>query len=839
MKNQPDSPSSSPTNLPRLVGDDSDEDKPLLESESDIIEDNADDLGERTVPDSYYEVTGPAWQGYLFASVIVLAILFGTGRETWSRGMIALSLGLLMIFFAPQRKLPRPALACLGGAILAPLLAFFPTTWLFELPAWRQTLEQDWGVTLSHTLTPQAWVTFEAWLFFFLCLVWLGWCLTRGFSPEQRRAMVHTLALGGILLSILSILEGSEWVRIPWWPRNRIDWGHGFGPFANRNHISSFAAMTCVLCAAATHDAFRRKSNSAWLFIAGFIAPLTCIFMNSSRAGLVLLFLGMTLWLGTVAMRRGFLQKLAVSSSLIFIIATLLVMSGGNITKRLSEEGLATFASGQGRSTIFGECFKMILHSPWTGIGLGNFTDVFPQYARLNDPLNRYLHPESDLLWLLAEGGLLTLLPMLLLGIWISTSTGPWFGKKKRRKSGMQDRRLRNASAIAFSLGIIHGIADVPNHGLAYALLMSLLAGIAIRPRRLSEAASPPNRLLFRLCGIAILVLGAAWSAIALGHSAMPGASEAETLRSRANNLADSGSPAAALPFLNRATELRPMDFRSYYDRARIRLMLGQSQEAALADFSRARMLEPHIARLSYNEGVVWMDYNASYALNAWRETLRRWPGYNYWAMVQTSLLRPELREPLWTLATSIELKMEYLARVTSREEFTKCLQSILSQSQNLEGWESAQRENLFNLWSSRGDQASLIASLEANPKWRDSGWRVLAEHYARNSDFKRACETVVPYLPSIMRTSPGSSTDIPTLERALTFNPTDALRGIDLFQAQKTRGDIDGAIRTLEKVVLIPNAPSYVRQEIAALYVMKQDYRRAWEQLRETMQKR
>ena len=76
-------------------------------------------------------------------------------------------------------------------------------------------------------------------------------------------------------------------------------------------------------------------------------------------------------------------------------------------------------------------------------------------------------------------------------------------------------------------------------------------------------------------------------------------------------------------------------------------------------------------------------------------------------------------------------------------------------------------------------------------------------------------------------------------MERALLYNPTDARCGIDLFQAQKTHGDLDGALRTLEKVAAFPSAPTFVRQEIATLYMMKQDFRRAWESLREAMQKR
>ncbi len=844
MKNEPDQYEEPAPKMPLLAGDEADEmDVPA--SPDDVQEDDLEDDGS-TSKERSYEVPGPAWQGYVFAALPVLACMFGAGRESWSKALIALLLGLVLIFFAPKRKLPVIALFGLLGALLAPLLSFLPTTWLFHPPAWQTALVQDWDIHLSQCLTPQAGVTLEAWLFFAVCCAWLWWCLTRGFSDLQRRAMIHTLTCGGILLCVLSVLEACKFISIPWWPRNQVEWGEAFGPFANRNHISSLAAMVCVLCAAASYDAQRRKSRLWLLFLLGFIPPLTCIFMNSSRAGLVLLFLGMTTWLGTIAMRRGFFQKLAVSISLIFIISTLLVMSGGNVSKRLSEDGLADFATDHGRSGVFLECLKMTLDSPWTGIGLGNFEDVYPQFSTMPEPIMRHIHPESDLLWFLSEGGLLTLLPALLLLLWIFLSTGPWFGKKKKRKSGMHDRRLRNAAAIVFGLGAVHGLGDVPNHGLGYAILMALLAGIAIRPRRLPQSSEIPQRLACRLAGVALLALGSLWAAVALGHPVLPGASAAKALRDRAGNLSGAGSPAGALPLLDQAIQMRPMDFRFYYERARLRLYLGQPKADALLDFSRSRALDPAYALTSYSEGLFWLDFDPQYAVVGWRELLRRYPEraagrYNFYqSMLEYSVRYPELREPLWNLATTTPLKFDYLRTVQTRDEFDRCLRSLLAQPPpDLKALDPTQREALFTLWYQLGNQDALISALETNRKWRDDGWRILAEHYARSSDFQRACQTALPYLPSVVRTAPGTSTDIPSLERALLYNPTDARRAIDLFQAQKTQGDIDGALRTLEKVSAFPNAPTYVRQEIATLYMMKQDFRRAWENLREAMQKR
>ena len=72
---------------------------------------------------------------------------------------------------------------------------------------------------------------------------------------------------------------------------------------------------------------------------------------------------------------------------------------------------------------------------------------------------------------------------------------------------------------------------------------MALLAGIAIRPRRLPSASGMPQRLAFRLGGILLLVLGAAWTAIALGHPL--GMSGTRIVMTAAHALARSGGKRA------------------------------------------------------------------------------------------------------------------------------------------------------------------------------------------------------------------------------------------------------------------------------------------------------
>ena len=828
---------------PRLVAEDGSvpkEEAPPVVMAAAVDDEEAEDQG---VVDAF-EMEGPGWHGLIFAGVPLLVVLLGAGREAWSRGLAGLLLGAVMILFPVRRRLPRVALAGLLGAVAAPLLAYLPASFHAAMP-WREALEKDWGINLGSFVTPQPWVTFEAWLLFAVSLLWLGWNLSRGHSQAQRRVMIRVLAAGGVVLCWLSLMDHLKLMPIPWWPR-RAEWGNGFGPFANRNHISSLAAITCMLCAASAYEANRRKER-LWIFYAvGFLVPCAAIFANTSRAGLLLLFLGMTLWLGFSAMRRGFFKKMAVTGSLVMMIVASLYLSRGGLSQRLAAADGAEFVNSSTRADFYRDSLQITSTAPWLGMGLGNFDTVFaiatgsldPVVAQ--DPRNHALHPESDLVWLLFEGGLSTAVPAVMLLYWLALATGPWFGKKSKDRTHRQDRRTRNTAAIAVFLALIHGLMDVPNHALGYFAVVAVLAGVAVRPRSLPLMAAWPDKAGSMLAGAGFVLAGVGWLAVSMGRPLLPGSSAAEMLRRRAVELANSNSAADAIKLLDQAIAMRPLDFHLYFERAETRLMLYKDYDLALQDFNRARSLEPHYGYMCYQEGVDWLAHVPENAVLGWREFLKRFPqaapgqhGY-YRAMVNLSQPHAELRPQVWKLADKLDLKIEYLSSVNTREDFELCLRDILARQPDLAALESTQRMSLFEMWQRLGDEEALMAAIESNKTWeRDGGWKLVAAHYAKKSDFRRACEIATIYLPSLIRTTPGTSTDVQALERAFLFNPLDARLGIDLFQAYKARGDLDGAIRTLEKVKNATSPPAYLNQEMAAIYVAKEDFRRAWEHYR------
>jgi tetratricopeptide (TPR) repeat protein len=277
----------------------------------------------------------------------------------------------------------------------------------------------------------------------------------------------------------------------------------------------------------------------------------------------------------------------------------------------------------------------------------------------------------------------------------------------------------------------------------------------------------------------------------------------------------------------------------------------GGSSTAWPADFSNAALRTINNSPQFTNTGTwywaIRMNYSTPYGSDFWYKSSNAgWTdmsangagdtanGWNEWSRhVLEELKRLDAGQQ--KLADKLDLKIEYLCSVSTREDFDLCLKDILARQPDLASLDAVQRMNLFEMWLRLGDVEALMAAIESNKTWeRDGGWKLLAEHYAKKSDFRRACEIANIYLPSLIRTTPGTSTDVQALERAFLFNPLDSRLGIDLFQAYKSRNEFDAAIRTLEKVKNTTYPPAYLHQEMAAIFMAKEDFRRAWEHFRE-----
>lgn len=775
----------------------------------------------------------PRWESWLIAAIPLIACFLGGGRSVFAKGVTITSVGLLVLIAPPNYRLPKLVLVALGTLVAAPLLSFLPATWMAPLPEWRVSLMTDWGISLASSATPQPWVTLESWLLFTSGIVWLCWCTSRGSTLADRRITLRMMVVGIAVIAMLTMGDKAKLVNILWW-KFPLELGDTFGPFANRNHTSSLMAMASILSIALAYDCYRIKQRR-WLLFLLFLVPFFMVIVsNTSRAGILLFFLGITVWLWTSAMRKSFFKKVALISTLVLVGVSLTLFVGGSLTSRFATSFGAddTGRGVGGRSAFYSDVVKMTSQSPWTGIGLGNFVDVYPQVASFHEPRMRFLHPESDLFWLMAEGGMIALISFAAVILLLASLTGPWSGSREDESGSRQDRRLRHAVAIAAWIAAMHGVVDVPNHSLGYSMCSGMLLALSLRPSCARSPAKWIDRFAFRILGLGMVLFGASFLAIFLGTPTLPGRSTAKLLAQQARALNSTERDGEALALVNRAVKMNPLDWTLYFLRGSLHLKLKHTDREALLDFGRARAIEPHYAKMCIEEGDVWLLYHSKFAIQAWKEFLQRQPeAAEYYSMFLGLIQNePNLRFEARKLATTSPLKLVFLRHTPASADFNEIVDEMIQSPKALEALEPEGRLEFFRLWQERGNREILKAGLQKNQAWQQDGWRVLCEELAKNGEYEAAYRLATRFeLPPI---SPSVSDlhDFSELQHNFDINPIDPRRGLDLYFAQKAKGAWDTSLLTLEKISGLPNAPGYISYEKAVVYAQKLDFRKAWE---------
>ena len=650
--------------------------------------------------------------------------------------------------------------------------------------------------------------------------------------------MIRRLALGFTALGGLCILFRLIGWEPPFWEwQERKD----MGPFANRNHISGLMAINAVLCLTSAYDLMRRKKRSWLLFALGVVPSFAVILMVGSRAGFILFAAGLMSWFLAASLRRRSIERLAVSGAVVLALTAGAVIFGQKLIARFTHPGVIATEqfSLDGRVRVYGETLDLILQHPALGIGLGNFASVFGMTNKLGDAYMRFRHPESDWLWFMAEVGwpctLVALIGVLLLLRWM----GPW--RKVSLSHHRRERRLRLAAGFASLLLLGHGLVDVPLHNAAIAVLLGLLASMAIYEKRLAEASGVVLTWAFRLAGLLALGAAGAWFATGMGLTDVMGQTAALEHLNKTRQLTEAGNSTAAWREINRVVEVAPLSWEAWYRRAEIGLQLGHRYTESLRDFNRSRFLEPNVVRNCMIEADVWLKYEPSLAIAAWREALAResteqFNRYNL--MLRATEFLPELRPGVRGLAYNARLLVAYLASTPPGEEFTATLQELLQRYPTLEGLNNYERFLLFHQWRNKGDRKTLAAALASNEAWLADGWRYLAEDYGIAGKYREAFELAKRFIvPKVNLSSSEAPHSIEQLDREFKFSPSDANRGFRLFVAQRDATRLDDALKTLEIMATQPSAPADIYFETAKIYALKGDYQSAWDQTQKYLQ--
>jgi hypothetical protein len=527
----------------------------------------------------------------LAALLVLVAIAWGGTTTTAAQAVILVGSGLLWLL-APARRTPGCGfIICAGGLIALAGLAWLPAGW-FAVEPWRSGL-QAVGIALPATLSPQPWLSAEAMLWLVMGLAWVGWLLGQHWEVSDRVLVARVLAGGTIVIATVALVAWALHRSIPGWLSER-----GFGPFPNRNHTGHVFALGGMLALGCAADAGRREKRKAFPWLIGAAVMLVALVVNYSRGGLILFFGAVVLWAGMDAWQRKSWKSLAMGVSLVLMLISLVLVGGGTFAGRFAggADSQVSF-----RTWIWRDTLALIHASPWCGAGLGNFTALFPFFRNLSVNQQSVLHPESDWLWLASEMGWGGVVLALGAAFFVLRDVFPLAPGSRRF--------LRGAAFSAAVAALVHCAIDVPGHRVGSAFL-ALLVMVLARGDRSGSVNSRTTMIFSRVFGL--LALGAA--AVLMR---VPDEAAAAQALLQANRFSEAESAA------NRAILRAPLDWKVYFTRAGARACEGRTLEA-LADFRRARTLEPHYIGLPFDEGHFWLQSQPMLALTVWREALRR-----------------------------------------------------------------------------------------------------------------------------------------------------------------------------------------------------------------------
>src|SRR5438309_4954180 len=424
---------------------------------------------------------GPSsrWLHHAFVTLLpVLACFLGGATQKWGEGIVFALLGIYLLAHPPRFSLGLAINLILLAFLIWSLIAFLPGRWFFQ-PNWRATYLNDFGISLPITLSPQPWITLTCLCSFVAGLSWLYVVCVQQLELREARQQLRLFTAGIVVLAAISILFWLAKTAPPFWHNER-----NFGPFPNRNQTANLFGLTAIMILACGQDDLRKGRKRWILWGAALALMVTAIILNFSRAGIGILVAGSALWLGVFSLRQRSPSRIALVVSFLLLLLTALLLFGGQTLERFHLRNLdSADISSDFRWRIFSDVFQLIHDSPWVGIALGNFEDVFAIFRAASFSDRRAIHPESDWLWLWTELGWVAVVLVIIGFVLVLRKIYPL-------REGT-NQRFRLATLIAAILFALHGLVDVSGHRVATSFAAMFLLGLSLhRPHALKSARS-------------------------------------------------------------------------------------------------------------------------------------------------------------------------------------------------------------------------------------------------------------------------------------------------------------------------------------------------------------
>lgn len=306
-----------------------------------------------------------------------------------------------------------------------------------------------------------------------------------------------------------------------------IERPYGFyGVYTYGSGAVEFGGVGVMLALLALIPAFdgRRPAGRRWLYLMASLAALIAAVLSGSRGPLLALIPGVLALLmvgGEPWASRG--SRVRMLAMLGFLLWGFVVTTGSDmITLRYAVAGsdvagalrgpavvvdataaaAASASSGGTRLALWQGAWDMFASRPLTGVGRGEFQTALTALAAQGQApvsLLRYPHAHSDVMQVLATGGVVGVTLLLL----VLVAPGLWFARRLWSRAQPARDPMAAAAGLLVAVtmivcGLTYTMFDRPISALAYGTLVLVFAQLArarIRPATATPDQTPPQGL--------------------------------------------------------------------------------------------------------------------------------------------------------------------------------------------------------------------------------------------------------------------------------------------------------------------------------------------------------
>ena len=761
----------------------------------------------------------PVYKAFLAAFIGVFFMIFtGASNSILVLGLALVFPGIALLASPPKRGLGKLGDLSVFGLLASLLLAFLPLpTWVFS--DWRAQAIESFTIDLPAVVSIQPWISLEAWLIALAGLGWLYAALQWPINLAGRRRLSLWLAV-----LTAGTAGGVVWLNLEGIRSSVISGASSINSSNSWEHMVNFLTLGGVATFAYTLQALQRRALRSLVAVSATLLSLAGLILENSQIGVLLYCLGV-LFCCLYCLRTKSFQR-TFKRWLIFAVLTLCIVSLGNdrINESIISFAFAQSEADQGLSlSVYQDTATMILDNPITGVGLGNYAAIFPQYREASIHHKNVTYPESDILWITAEGGLLALASLALLAV--------AYARLCRRLNQGKSASYRIFSLITLFVFIILSFFDTPGGSPAIVYFIVLFAVLALPKHALSPAPLPP--ILWRVLGGALLSVGLFWCIA--GVAQLPWHSLLRTARIEEKTRAyiDLAEFNQAQTLVDEWISFRPMDWRGYSQRARLILKQSGNLQDAMGDFERARFVEPVLGIVGIEEGNAWMPYDSKRATSAWDIALDReieQPERYFKEILERVQESPDQMDAMGQISKKSAITRANFISYLKSDSLMRELRAELAEDPGLHIYNREQRTGIISHWIRWGDKEAASDFIRENEESLDNVWWLRSLLHEGRAEYMDAVTTIRDSLEAPKTSSVYlDEATIVKLKRECVLSPNDLSKVRPLLYYYINVESYENALSLLDSMLKSGQLPSeFIYWRAQCLYQVE-DYVDSW----------